>query len=260
MKLIYERYGLDKLQSEEFKEIIATYYGMVSRVDYLFGELVNNLKERGQYETSAIFMFADHGDYTGDYGLTEKWPNAFQDCLINVPLIIKTPESFQKNKIIEELVQTIDIFPTVLDIADIATPYTHFGIDLIPLINNSIATVRKAVFAEGGYNPREPQCFEPVIPDPKLPGIGIYYDKTNIPKEDPSTVARSVMVRDKSWKLIIRDKGMEELYDLINDPKECYNLIDKKEHYEKRTEMKEKLLRWYLRTSDNANWVRERNI
>ena len=136
-------------------------------------------------------MSADHGDYTGDYGLTEKWPNAFQDCLINVPLIIKTPDSHPKNKIIEELVQTIDIFPTVLRIADITTPYTHFGMDLIPLINNEIDVIRQSVFAEGGYNPREPQCFEPVISDRDAPGIGIYYDKTNIPKEDQSTVARS---------------------------------------------------------------------
>lgn len=260
MKLMHERYGLDNLQSEDFKEIIATYYGMVSRVDYFFGQLVNKLKEIGEYDKSAIFMFADHGDYTGDYGLTEKWPNAFQDCLVNVPLIIKTPDSHPKNKIIKELVQTIDIFPTVLEITNITTPYTHFGINLIPLINNEIATIRQAVFAEGGYNPREPQCFEPVISDPDLPGIGIYYDKTNIPKEDPSTVARSVMIRNKNWKLIIRDKGIEELYDLINDPKENYNLIDIKEHDEIKTKMKENLLRWYLRTSDNANWTRERNI
>jgi len=260
MQLMHERYGLDKLNNEDFKEIIATYYGMITRVDHLFGLVIDKLKEIGEYKKSAIFMFADHGDYTGDYGLTEKWPNAFQDCLINVPLIIKTPDSHPKNKIIEELVQTIDIFPTVLRIANVTTPYTHFGMDLMPLINNEIDAVRQAVFAEGGYNPREPQCFEPVIPEPDVPGLGIYYDKTNIPKEDLSTVARSAMIRNKNWKLIIRDKGMEELYDLINDPQESYNLIELKEHDVIKTKLKEKLLRWYLQTSDNANWKRERNI
>ncbi|MCJ7647745.1 MAG: DUF4976 domain-containing protein, partial [Candidatus Lokiarchaeota archaeon] len=106
----------------------------------------------------------------------------------------------------------------------------------------------------------EPQCFEPVIPEPDVPGLGIYYDKTNIPKEDLSTVARSAMIRNKNWKLVIRDKDMEELYDLINDPQEYYNLIDLKEHDVIKTKLKEKLLRWYLQTSDNANWKRERNI
>ncbi|MBY9003258.1 MAG: sulfatase-like hydrolase/transferase [Candidatus Lokiarchaeota archaeon] len=260
MKLMHERYGLDNLKNEDFKEIVATYYGMITRVDHLFGQLIDELKQIGEYDNSAIFMSADHGDYAGDYGLTEKWPNAFQDCLVNVPLIIKTPKSQIKNKIIEELVQTIDIFPTVLNIAKIITPYTHFGIDLLPLINNEIETVREVVFAEGGYNPREPQCFEPVISNSNTPGIGIYYDKTNIPNEDNSTVARSVMIRTKYWKLIIRDKGKEELYDLIIDPKETNNLIDSKEQNGIKLKLKEKLLRWYLRTSDNANWKRERNV
>ncbi|MHA1372698.1 MAG: sulfatase-like hydrolase/transferase [Promethearchaeota archaeon] len=260
MKLMHDRYGLNKLNIKDFKEIIATYYGMITRVDHLFGQLIEKLKEIREYDKSAIFIFADHGDYTGDYGLTEKWPNAFQDCLINVPLIIKTPKSHSKNIIIEELVQTIDVFPTILKIADISTPYTHFGRDLLPLINNEIEVVREAVFAEGGYNPREPQCFEPVIPNTEAPGLGIYYDKTNIPNEDKTTVARSVMIRTKNWKLIIRDKGKEELYDLINDPKENCNLIDSKELEEIKLRLKENLLRWYLRTSDNANWNRERNI
>ncbi len=260
MKLMHERYGLDKLNSEDFKEIIATYYGMITRVDHLFGQLIDKLKEIGEYDKSAIFMFADHGDYTGDYGLTEKWPSAFQDCLINVPLIIKTPDSHPKNKIIEELVQTIDIFPTALKIANIRTPYTHFGMDLIPLINNEIGAIRQAVFAEGGYNPREPQCFEPVISSTDTLGIGIYYDKTNIPDEDNTTVARSVMVRTKYWKLIIRDKGIEELYDLINDPNENVNLIDSVTQSKRIIDLKEKLLRWYLRTSDNSDWKRERMV
>ena len=75
----------------------------------------------GIYENSAIFFFADHGDYTGDYGLTEKWPNAFQDCLVNVPLITKIPGIESKGNIYDQLVQTIDLFPTVLNIAQIET-------------------------------------------------------------------------------------------------------------------------------------------
>ena len=68
------------------------------------------------------------------------------------------------------------------------------------------------------------------------------------------------MIRTKYWKLIIRDKGKEELYDLINDPKENVNLIDSKKSEEIKMRLKENLLRWYLQTSDNASWKRERNI
>jgi len=260
MQLMHKRYGLDKLHETDFREIIATYYGMITRVDYQFGQIIKKLKEVGEYETSAILFFADHGDYEGNYGLTEKWPNAFQDCLINIPLVIKIPKNHQTNLIFDQLIESIDIFPTIMEIADVETKYTHFGKSLIPLIKGKLKTHRDAVFAEGGYNAREPQCFEPVIQDPDAFGWGIYYDKTNIPKDNQSTVARSSMIRTNMWKLIIRDAGKEELYNIKNDPRELKNLIDSSSHDKIKTELKEKLLRWYLKTSDNANWRRDRLV
>ncbi|MHA1269540.1 MAG: sulfatase-like hydrolase/transferase [Candidatus Helarchaeota archaeon] len=260
MQLIYERYGLNKLSENDFREIKATYYGMVSRVDHQFGLIINKLKEIGEYDNTAIFFFADHGDYTGDYGLTEKWPNAFQDCLIKIPLIIKIPGINPIKKINNELIQSIDIFPTILEIAKIKTPYTHFGKSIIPLIQNDVKTIRDAVFSEGGYNLNEPQCFEVPVKNPSIPFLGIYYDKTNIPVEDPSTVARSVMIRTKEWKLIIRNGIKEELYNLKADPKELNNLIDDNNYMDIILQLKEQLLRWYLNTSDNPYWVKIRNI
>ena len=260
MKLMYERYGLINLEKKDFREIKATYYGMITRVDHQLGEVINKLKVIGQYENSAIFFISDHGDFTGDYGLTEKWPNAFQDCLINVPLVAKIPGIFPKTKIFKQLIQTIDLFPTILNIARIQTPYTHFGKNLIPLIQGDIDKIRTAVFAEGGYNINEPQCFENVVKSPDIPHVGIYYDKTNIPVQKPQSVARSVMIRTESWKLIIRDAGKEELYDLIYDPSENKNLIYDNSYKRIKTELKELLLRWYLQSSDNPHWKRARYI
>jgi hypothetical protein len=68
------------------------------------------------------------------------------------------------------------------------------------------------------------------------------------------------MIRTKTWKLVIRDSGKEELYDLMYDPNEASNLIDIYAYDKIKADLKEKLLRWYLRTSDNANWKRERNV
>ncbi len=260
MNLIHEHYGLNELKKEDFKEIIATYYGMITKVDHQYGQIVNNLKKVGEFENTAILFFADHGDYVGDYGLTEKWPNAFQDCLINIPLIMKIPNINIKDKIFHELIENVDLFPTILDIAQVKTKYTHFGKSLFPLLKGEVDFFRNAVFAEGGYDPREPQCFEPVINSPQTPYIGIYFDKTNIPKEDRTTVARSVMIRTNKWKLIIRSKGREEFYNLQNDPDEILNLIDDKDYLTTITDLKERLLRWYLETSDNSDWKRERLV
>ena len=260
MRLINQKYGLNNLSANDFQEIIATYYGMVSRVDHQLGTIISKLKDIGEYENSAIFFFSDHGDFAGDYSLTEKWPNAFQDSLIKIPLIAKIPGINPENYKLDQLVENIDIFPTILDIAQVNTKYTHFGKNLMPLIKGDAESHRDYVYSEGGYNPREPQCFEIVFKDPDAFGVGIYYDKTNIPNEDRTTVARSVMIRSKGWKLVIRDKGKEELYDLINDPKELKNLIDTSTYDNIKTELKENLIRWYLNTSDNADWRRERIV
>lgn len=258
MKLMHERYGLNKLNEKDFREILATYYGMVTRVDDQFGQIMVKLKDIGAYNDSAIFFFSDHGDYAGNYGLTEKWSNAFQDCLINIPLICKIPKINPKKEIYDHLVESIDIFPTILEIAQIKTPYTHFGKSLIPLLKGETDIHRDAVFAEGGYNPREPQCFERQVGSPELPLIGIYYDKTNIPLENPSTVTRSAMIRTKEWKLIIRNGAKEELYNLKADPHELHNLIDDNNYITIKSDLNEKLLRWYLNTSDNPHWKKKR--
>jgi arylsulfatase A-like enzyme len=260
MELVHKRYGLDNLTKEDFQEIVATYYGMISKVDHQFGQIMNKLKDINEYDNSAIFFFSDHGDFTGDYGLTEKWQTAFQDSLVRVPLIIKLPDNKEKNLIDDNLIENIDIFPTLLELAKIDTKFTHFGKNLLPLINGNVDFHREYVFSEGGYNLREPQCYEIVFKDSDAIGIGIYYDKTNIPKEDPTTVSRSVMIRNKDWKLILRDSGMEEFYDLNNDPQELENLIENERHRKTIGDLKEVLLRWYLNTSDNPDWRRERII
>jgi hypothetical protein len=56
------------------------------------------------------------------------------------------------------------------------------------------------------------------------------------------------------------DAGKEELYDLRNDPSELYNLIDRYANEEIKNDLKEQLLRCYMRTSDNSDWKRKRNI
>jgi len=88
---IRERQRLGGWTEECWDELRATYLGMCARVDHQFGLLLDALREAGIYDETAIFMFSDHGDFTGDYGLVEKTQNTFEDCLIRVPLLVKPP-------------------------------------------------------------------------------------------------------------------------------------------------------------------------
>jgi len=68
------------------------------------------------------------------------------------------------------------------------------------------------------------------------------------------------MIRTKSWKLVLRSNNEDELYDLMYDPIEINNLINIHGYEKIKINLKEQLLRWYLKTSDNPDWRRIRLI
>ena len=258
MEALYDRLEMAKLTPEDYREIRAVYYGMVTKLDDLVGKVIDELKSQDLYDDSVILFLSDHGDYTGDYGLPEKWPSDLKDVLTRVPLIIKFPGNAHAGRQVEALTQSLDIFPTLLEVTDIQTPYTHFGESLIPVAAGE-QPGRDAVYAAAGYDPREPQAFEKPMKS-EHGFMGQYYHKVNLQNDDPTTVARSAMIRTDAWKLIIRSAGKEELYDLKNDPQELTNLIDSPEHADVQRELRDRLLYWYLRTSDNPHWKRDSSL
>lgn len=258
MQELYNRYGMAQVTREDWREVRAVYFGMVTKLDEQVGQVLEALKAQGMYDDAFIIFLSDHGDYVGDYGLPEKWPTGFQDNLIRAPLIVKYPNNIYAGQQVEGLTQSLDIFPTVLEQAGVQTPYTHFGRSLTALLAG--AQPRDAVFAVGGYDPREPQAFEAGVKSPDDPLLGHYYEKLRLQQEKPETVARTAMIRTHEWKLIIRSAGKEELYDLRNDPSELKNLIDDRALNEVQADLRQRLLYWYLRNSDNPHWEHERSV
>ncbi|MCU0521682.1 MAG: sulfatase-like hydrolase/transferase, partial [Anaerolineae bacterium] len=109
LKAIHETQNLQDWPEERWTELRAVYYGMCARLDHQFGLLVAALKEAGLYDDTAIFVFADHGDYTGDYGIVEKTQNTFEDALSRVPFVIKPPKDVPVTpRVSEALVELVD--------------------------------------------------------------------------------------------------------------------------------------------------------
>ena len=77
------------------------------------GVLVEKLRERGLYESTAIVVFSDHGDYAGDYGMIEKFLAGFEEPLVRVPLIIRWPGLVPAGSRCDQLVHQTDIIATV---------------------------------------------------------------------------------------------------------------------------------------------------
>ena len=251
---------MDSLPREVFEKIYAVYLGSVSYIDWMMGELDRMLEKKGLKDNTMVIISSDHGDWHGTRRLVEKWPNAMDDELIHVPLIIRMPGG-KRGHVVQEQTELLDLFATVLEGAEIPAEHTHFSRSLIPQIMGGKGDGNRAVFCEGGYDVREPHCFEgypgrtlPGGNNPKAAAVArsLYGPKRDMQQERPETVCRTVMVRTLDYKLVRRTSGEHELYDLKRDPAEHRNLYSHEQYREARTELEQRLLDWYLATSDTV--------
>ncbi len=248
LKGIWETQNLRGWSEDRWRELRATYFGMCARVDHQFGLVVDALKEAGIYDDTAIFFFADHGDYTGDYGLVEKTQNTFEDVLTRVPFLIKPPAcAGVAPRISEALVELVDFPATVYDLAGVQPDYTHFGRSLVPVLAGDTDQHREAVFCEGGRLHGEEHCKElESNQDPH----GLYYPRLRFQWQDGPEHTKGVMCRTKELKYVRRLYEQDELYDLRNDPEELRNVIDEPEYADALARLKDRLLTFFLETGD----------
>jgi choline-sulfatase len=238
-----EACNLGAVSEQALRQVRAVYLGQASYSDWLLGELMDALERTGHAGDTALFATSDHGDYAGDYGLIEKWPAGQEDCLTHVPLVARIPGG-AAGHVVGEMVELFDLMPTFLALADSAPGHTHFARSLVPQLKGAPGEPGRAAFTEGGYNPYEPQAFEPLLFG------GIYEPKTRLQNEQPATVARCASIRTGSHRLVVRPGGQGELYDCAADPGLTMNLIDEPAAAEVREALRDRLLAWYVATSD----------
>jgi arylsulfatase A-like enzyme len=160
-------------------------------------------------------------------------------------------QGMERGNVIETPVELFDIAPTTLELAGVEARHTHFARSQVAALRGGSGDPARAVFAEGGYDVHEPQCFEGK-PSDGVAGNpdGIYYPKGMQQQEHPESVCRSQMVRTTTHKLVRRSSGRHELYDLQGDPHELQNIYGKTENTVAQGELEQALLDWQLRTSD----------
>ena len=247
---LYHNQNLQGWTEERWTELRATYYGMCARLDHQFGLVMDALREAGIYDDTAVFFFPDHGEYAGDYGLVEKAQNTFEDCLTQVPLLVKPPASVAVEPGIRDaLVELIDVPATIEALTGITPGHDHFGRSLLPLIAGGTDEHRDAVFCEGGRRQSEAHCTEyPSNPD--LNPAKLYWPRHVLQRSEGPEHTKVVMVRTKQFKYVMRLYESDELYDLDADPWELDNRINDARLADVLGNLKERLLRFYLETCD----------
>ncbi len=242
--------GIADWDTENVTALRKTYLAQCARIDELTGRIIQALKDTGRYDNAAIFFFSDHGDFTADYGIPEKAQNLFDDCLVNVPLIVKLPKYMQTdNGINDNPVELIDFFATVLDITKTDASYTHFGRSLVETIADKTVSMRDFVCSEGGRLQNEKHCTEDVenyfgvVADEYAPRIGIQ-------QKNDGQHTKAVMIRSKDYKYVMRLYETDEFYDLSKG--EETNQIDNPEYQTVIADMRSNLLEWLFETADSV--------
>jgi choline-sulfatase len=239
-----------------FRAIQSTYMGMCSKVDTLMGRLVQALKDAGLWDETVVVLTSDHGDYAGQYGLPEKWDAHFADCLTHVPMIL-AGGGLPEGRTVDSLTSHVDLAPTLCELTGVEPFAGIHGESMTPAMDGE--ATRDAVFADGGHEAEMRQRFEGVgrhsqaetstnTPDSFVPVIDSGKGKQETYRLFPDTMARAKMVRTARWKLVWRETGDHELYDLDADRWEMHNRYPEPGHDDVKQRLMAKLLDWTLRT------------
>ena len=183
-----ERLGLS---DEEWRKVKAYYYALVTHVDEQVGRILAALDQFGLRENTLVIFTSDHGEHLGDHGLVQKGPPGFESCA-RVPLILSMPGRIPAGARHDELVELVDLAPTVLETCGLQTPPFMQGRSLLPLLEGR------------EYAPRSSAYMYWKIP------FGSHWRA----------------LRTERFKYCVSGDGQELLYDLEADPAELRNVVD----------------------------------
>ena len=180
-------------EPEQLARLLSLYDGEVAYTDWAFGQFVEELRQRGLYESSLIIFMSDHGEEFFEHG---SWlhGHTLHSELIDVPLMLRFPNALHAGTRVAAPVQQVDLIPTLVEYLGLEAPSGLEGRSLLTHVG-----------AESGRG-------EGAKPEP----VVSYLEN------------RWVSIVLGNWKLIARPKGgklkRRALYDRIRDPQETRNL------------------------------------
>lgn len=201
------------------------YYSQISMVDDGVGRVLGVLEKKGMADDTLFIYASDHGMSLGQHGFwghgEDTWPsNTFREAN-HIPLIIKAPDGGNKQKIVDSLVGTTDIYATILDYVDLEMPSIKESParSMRPLIENKPIVWENACFME---------------------------------QEETRSI------RTEKWLFMKRleNTGYEfkdELYDLVNDPNERNNLAQQPEYADTVAKLSQRLADFFAEYA-NPRW------
>ena len=187
----------------------------VSQVDDVFGRLLDDLDARGLSDQTIVIYGSDHGCYHGLHGIVEKAPGICSEDVCKVPLIWRVPGLTPAAETESELVELVDLTPTLVSLCNLSAMDTVDGQDISELLAGGHEPVRDVAVTECPW---------------------------------------SKSIRWDQWRMVHYAAGMfdepaGELYDVVADPEERHNRYFEADHAPTVAEGQRKLIDWLVKTT-----------
>jgi N-acetylglucosamine-6-sulfatase len=175
---------------------------MLLAVDDSLGRIVATLARRGILDDTLIVFTSDHGYFYGEHGLNEERRLAYEET-IRIPLVVRFPRLARAGSTPAEMALSIDLAPTLLEVAGVTPGPAIQGRSLVPVLQGKTDSWRTSFLVE---------YFSDTV-FPRIRAMGYTAVRTD----------RNKYIRFGELR------GMDELYDLQADPYELKNLIGQPE-------------------------------
>lgn len=192
------------LPEGERKQLVATYYGMISLMDKYIGRILDKLDESGLSDNTIVVFTTDHGHFFGQHGLQYKGGFHYED-LIKLPMIVRYPGRVPAGRRNDAIQSLVDLAPTFLSMSGLRIPDAMTGVD-----------------QSGVWLGRESEARDHAIVEFR---------------HEPTTIHQKTYVDRRHKITIYYRQTYGELFDLETDPGELRNLWDDPEHAGLRSEL-----------------------
>jgi N-acetylglucosamine-6-sulfatase len=172
---------------------------MLLAVDESLGRLISALEKGGSLDNTVIVFTSDHGYFYGEHGLSEERRLAYEEA-IRIPMLVRYPSRAKAGSTPGELVLSLDVAPTLLELAGLTPSPGIQGRSLIPIFDGRAPDWRSSFLVE---------YFTDTV-FPRIRNMG--YTAVRTPRH------KYIQYREL--------ENMNELYDLESDPYEERNLVD----------------------------------
>jgi len=208
---------------DELRRQLTHYFALITIIDEEIGHVLDTLRDQGELDNTVVVYTADHGDFAGDHGLMQKNFGIYES-IHRIPFLLWYP-GCPAGREVTELVESVDLYPTLCQLMDVPVPDCVEGQSLVPVVEDG-APGKDAALCEWSW--------------------GRFRGMTHA-------------LRTQDFRLVYYGCGEEgELYDRRTDQDEVVNVYDDPEYRAVRLELTERLLDQVMQYDKRSDFASDR--